>query len=116
MRVGEMDDGVITLLSTCSLNNRLVLEKYVKGEIRKKITNGFALIDQKVTLKGLKVLMNAYLNGNVLVKKGSIAYIKEEILHAQPWAQKSFEAEGIEGQFLIADLTYVEFIVPPQGE
>ena len=41
MRIGEIDDGIIHLTSTRSFNNRLILEKYVKGEIRKKITNGF---------------------------------------------------------------------------
>ena len=97
----------------CSFNNRLILEKYVKGEIRKKITNGFASIDQKSSVKGLRVLVDAYL-GNTLIPKDSVAYIKEEVLHTAAWAQKLLESDTIDGQFLIADLTHVEFIIPPK--
>lgn len=113
MKVGDIDDGIIHLAQTVSLNNRLIVEKYVKGEIRAKEKNGFALIDQKTQVKGLKVLMNALLANDVLVYKGSVAYIKEEILHSAAWAQKSLESDAVSGPFLIVDLSQVEFIVPP---
>lgn len=100
------------LLTPRSLNNRLIVEAYKKEALRSKISSGFALIDQKLTLKGLKVLVEAKLSNGLLIPKGSVAYVKEELLHSQPWAQKVLEAEGIEGKFLILDMTYVEFVAP----
>lgn len=97
-----------------SFNNRLIVEKYVKGAIRHKERNGFAFIDQKLNLKGLKVLVDAQLSDGIAIEKGSIAYIKEEALHTAAWAQKVLESEEIEGQFLIVDLANVEFISPPK--
>ena len=98
-----------------SLNNRLIVEKYVKGELRHKEKNGFALIDQKVNLKGLKVLVSAHVTtpgGSFTIHKGSTAYFKEEDLHAQPWAQKVLESEVVGVPFLIVDLIHVQLIVP----
>jgi hypothetical protein len=115
MKIGdtEYEDGLVYVKEAGSFNNRLIVEKYTKSQLRTKEQNGFALIEQKLNLKGLKVLANAYLSNNVLVPKGSIAYIKEEVLHTAPWAQKPLESSAIEGQFLIIDMTYVELIVPP---
>ena len=99
-----------------SYNNRLIVEKYVKGELRHKERNGLAFIDQKLNLKGLKVLMDANISlGGYLITipKGSIAYIKEEDLHTKPWAKQPLESEVVEGSFLIIDLANIEFIVPP---
>lgn len=112
MKLGEIDDELIYMHNTTSLNNRLIVEKYVKGEIRAKEKNGFALIDQKTQVKGLKVLADAILSGNVFVRQGSIAYIREEVLHSAAWAQKSLESSAIPVPFLIADLSQVEFITP----
>lgn len=97
-----------------SFNNRLIVEKYTKGELRHKETNGFAVIDQKVKLKGLLVLVDAYLANDIHVPKGSVAYIKEESLHTQAWAQKAYESDGVPAPFLIVDLTNIEFIDPPE--
>jgi hypothetical protein len=100
-----------------SYNNRLIVEKYVKGELRDKVRNGLAFIDQKLSLKGLKVLVDAHisLGGYLLtIPKGSIAYIKEEDLHTKPWGQKPLESDAVEGPFLIIDLANVEFIAPPR--
>jgi hypothetical protein len=99
-----------------SFNNRLIVERYIKGDLRHRERNGFALIDQKLNLKGLKVLANAYLTGGVIIQKDSIAYVKEESLHTQPWAQKALESEVIGVPFLIIDLANVELIVPPKEE
>ena len=112
MKIGEIDDCLIYLNATSSLNNRLIVEKYVKGEIRAKERNGFALIDQKTQVKGLKILADAILNNNVLIRKGSTAYIKEEALHTAAWAQKALESDAISVPFLIVDLSQVEFIKP----
>ena len=96
-----------------SLNNKLIVEIYKKEALRSKEVNGFAFVDQKLSLKGLKVLVNTLLNnGEIFVKAGDVAFIKEEALHSQQWAQKAYECNGIEGQFLIVDINNVEFIQP----
>lgn len=96
-----------------SLNNRLIVEVYKKTELRSKVTNGFATIDQKSTLKGLRVLVEGKLNDGTIVRRDSIAYIREESLHTQAWAQKSLECELFKQPFLIVDANFVEFIDPP---
>lgn len=99
-----------------SLNNRLIVEAYFTDRsLKAKETNGFAMIQQKVAVKGLKLLMNASCSiGNqlVILDKGSTVYIREELLHTQPWAQKILESDAVEGKFMIVDLANVEFILP----
>lgn len=97
-----------------SVNNRLVVEAYKKEGLKSDVKNGFATIAQKVSVKGLTVLMDAKLADGTLVPRGSVAYIKEETLHNQQWAQKALEADTIGVPFLIVDLTHVEFITPPR--
>ena len=93
-----------------SLNNRLVVEVYKKGELRHKESNGFAFVDQKVKVHGLKTLMDAKLNDGDNIPSGSIVFIKEESLHTAAWAQKAYECDGIEGKFMIIDISVVEFV------
>lgn len=104
--------------STISLNNKLILETYKKEGLRANVQNGFAKLDQKLTVKGLKVLMDASLtlNGGTFVPAGSIAYIREESLHTQQWAQKVLESEGVSQPFIIVDASNVEFISQPKQE
>lgn len=99
-----------------SINNRLILEVY-KTDRGLKATerNGFAMISQKVTVKGLKVLIDAHLydgdsQTSMRIPRGSLAYIREEYLHTQPWAQKIMESDAIGEQFIIVDIKMVEFI------
>lgn len=101
------------LNSSRSMNNRLIVEAYKKEGLKSSINNGFAMIAQKVSLKGLKVLMDAKLADGTFVPKGSTAYVKEETLHTQQWAQKALEVDTIPVPFLIIDLSYVEFVAPP---
>jgi hypothetical protein len=110
-----MPEYLNQLYSTRSFNNRLIVEAYRKEGLKSSVVNGFAMIQQKVSVKGLTVLMDAKLADGTWIPKGSIAYIKEEQLHAQPWAQKVLEADTIEGPFLIVDISNVEFISPPQN-
>lgn len=95
-----------------TVNNKLILEPYKgKGKVEAQINSGFASIKQKSTLIGLKLLSD----GNVAmgremfieVKKGQIAYFPEEILHAHDWAKKTFNLEGSEEKFIIAEAAYV---------
>lgn len=104
------------LKETRSVNNRLLLETYKKEGLRANIQNGFARLDQKVAVKGLKVLVAAKLNDGTYVPQGSTAYIREELLHTQQWAQKVLESEGVEGPFIIVDFSNVEYLSPPKQE
>lgn len=109
----SMDDGLFEITRSRSMNNRLIVQVYKKEALKSEIKNGFALIQQKVSLKGLKVLVDCKLSDNTLVRKDSTAYIKEETLHTQAWAQKALECDALKEPFLIVDLSYVEFITPP---
>lgn len=96
-----------------SVNSRLVVEAYHKDGLKKSVNSGFATIAQKVSVKGLKVLIDAKMNDGTIIPAGSTAYIREETLHTQPWAQKILECDTIRGQFMIAEMSHVEFISPP---
>ena len=96
-----------------SMNNRLIVEAYKKEGLKTVVNQGFAMIEQKVSLKGLKVLMDAQLSDGTFVAKGSTAYIKEELLHTQPWAKQSYTCNFLNEPFMPIDITHVDFIVPP---
>jgi hypothetical protein len=99
-----------------SLNNRFILETYKEDRgLKAEVKNGFAMVAQKVSLKGLKLLADiqgsqaggAYFN----YKKGDIAYIREANLQSAPWAKAAFTSDAIEGEFMIVDASYIEFVV-----
>lgn len=101
-------------MSQFSLNNRLIVEVYKTDKsLRAEVKNGFAMVDQKVTLKGLRILMPATLANGKEVPAGSIAYIKEEILHNAPWAKTPLKADTMSEQFLVIDASVVDFIYTP---
>lgn len=93
-----------------SLNNRLVLEVYVKEGLKTKISGGIATPGQRDGVKGLKVLMDAYLSDGRYIPKGSTAYIREEVLHTHPWASKPLCSDFMSNiKFLLVESSYVEF-------
>jgi hypothetical protein len=98
---------------TFSLNNRVVLEQYIKEGLKAKISGGIATPGQRDGLKGLRVLMDAYLTDGRHIPKGSVAYLKEEVLHSHQWASKPLTCDTIDGKFLIVDLSFVEFFDTP---
>jgi hypothetical protein len=106
----------MTLESARSFNNRLIVEAYKKEGLKSRVSNGFAMVEQKVAVKGLTVLMDAKLSDGTFVPKGSTAYIKEELLHTASWAQKILESDTFRIPFIIVDMTNVEYVVPPTGE
>ena len=99
-----------------SINNRLIVEAYKKEGLRSTVQNGFARIEQKSSLKGLTVLMDAKMNDGFVILKGSTVYIKEEELHTKPWAQKVLESDTLGVPFIIVDLANVEFISQPPDD
>ena len=93
-----------------SLNNRLIVEQYVKEGLKAKVQGGIATPGQRDGLKGLKVLVNAILpNGDVLYR-GSTVYVREEVLHNHPWASKPLTCDAIPDKFMIVELSFVELI------
>jgi hypothetical protein len=106
----------MTLESARSFNNRLIVEAYKKEGLKSHVSNGFAMVQQKVAVKGLVVLLDAKLSDGTFVPKGSTAYIKEEILHTAPWAQKILESDTFPIPFIIVDMANVEYISPPNKE
>jgi hypothetical protein len=109
-----------------SLNGRYILEPYMSDhQIKATQGAGFSMIQQKISLVGLKVLvdvlgksMDVYFNGPqiqpglnpIVVKKGATAWIKEEVLYTQPWAKNLYTCSAIEGKFIIVDPSFVEFV------
>ena len=104
-----------------SLNNRLILEQYKKEEIKAKVVGGLAMMGHKLSLKPLKVLVDAKLLDGTLIPKGSIAYVREEYLHLNAAAGRHGDAvvstitnEDIHPEpFIILDLAKIEIIDTP---
>jgi len=95
-----------------SLNSRFILEPYASERVLKaKESNGFAMLAQKTSVVGLKLLVDVKLPSGELISAGNKAYIKEEYLYTQPWAKTVYESAGVEGKFIIVDLNYIEFVV-----
>ena len=101
-----------------SLNNRLILEQYKKQELKAEISGGFAKMAHKVSLKALKVLVDAKLSDGSIVPAGSVAWVKEEYLHNNSGMGRnggttipSFDNETISSEpFIILDLSQIEIV------
>lgn len=98
---------------TFSVNNRLVTETYNKEGLKATVSAGIATPGQRDGVKGLRVLASITLSDGRHVPKGSIAYIREEVLHTHQWASKPLKCDTIAEKFLLVDLQFVEFISTP---
>lgn len=96
-----------------SLNNKLVLEEYIKEGLKAQMVAGIATPGQRDGIKKLKVLVGTRLADGRDIPAGSYAYLREEALHTQAWSSKLFTTSGIVGKFMIVDLPWVEFIETP---
>jgi hypothetical protein len=95
-----------------SIGNKVIVEAYQKEGLKADVKNGFAMVQQKIHLKPLKVLVDACIcvgNQTMMVKAGAHAFIKEESLHTQAWATKVLACDEIGVPFIIVDLAHVEF-------
>lgn len=96
-----------------SINNRFIVEPYGDTRTMTATTGtGFAMIKQKVTLKALKLLVNAYIvdqAGQFTVPAGNKIYVREELLYTQPWAKQILEMDDV-GKCIVIDRQYVEAI------
>lgn len=97
-----------------SYNNKLICETY-KGDrdLRTKVNAGFAVVDQKSRVIGLKVLVSAKLANGDFVPAGSTAYVKEKLLRDSPALKETYEADTIKERFLVVDMSLVDFVAPP---
>ena len=98
-----------------SMNNRLIVEPYqTDGGLKSNVKNGFATVQQKIGIVGLRLLMDARLTDgkqtSTILRKGTRVYIREEVLHTQAWAKARYESDAVEGPFMIVDASFVEFI------
>lgn len=105
-------------MNRISFNNRFILEPYHSDRSLKATAgSGFALVAQKVNLKGLKLLVDVAWtrDGDTdIIPAGSKVFIREELLYTQPWAKQLLEAEGIEGKFIIVESQFVDMIEDPE--
>ncbi len=94
-----------------SLNNRFILESYKEDRsIKATINSGFAMIAQKIAVKGLKLLVDTKTSNGDMFFAGSTAYIREAFLQSNPMAKQVFTSEDIDGEFIIIDAQHVEFV------
>lgn len=96
-----------------SPNGRFILESYKEDRaLKATVQNGFAMVSQKVSLKGLKLLADVIspITGQFIAYAGDTAYIREASLQNQPWAKQTFNSDAIEGEFMVVDQTHVEFV------
>lgn len=94
-----------------SINNRLVVEQYVKEGLKSKVIGGIATPGQRDGLKGLKVLVDFLSEHQHLkIRAGSTVYVREEVLHTHAWASKPLTCEKVGVPFLMLDISYIEFV------
>lgn len=94
--------------------NKFIVEPYVgERSLRSNNSSGFAMIEQRTALKGLRTLADATIAVGAAWEcfpKGSIVYVREELFFQPGWGQKVYNADGIVGGCMIVDYNNVEFI------
>lgn len=94
-----------------SYNNNVICRPYEKkGGIRKKITSGVATMEQKTKLVGLEILEDAFINKDISLKKGSIAYIKEEVLHSTKQYSLPLSCDDMKHNFIMVNFGHIVFV------
>jgi hypothetical protein len=99
-----------------SFNNKLILEVYKHTQIQAENRSGWVTPGQKNNLKGLRVLITAILTDGMSVPVGSRAWIKEESLHTCQWAKNKLKSDTLDGEFIVVNMSDVEYVTPPDGE
>ena len=97
-----------------SVNNKLILEPYrgVK-KLKSKISSGFATVEQRTALVGLKVLAKGVIstiNWTTAVNEGDVVYFSEEVLYTQSWSTNSLTSAAINVPFIVAEGAYAIMI------
>lgn len=95
-----------------SLNDQLIVEKYKLGQGIKSTgeDKGFAFIKQKIDMVGLKLLVEARIDGTYL-PTGTMVYLEEDKLNTQPWAKAIRKSAALGDQeFIVVPLREIAFI------
>lgn len=93
-----------------AVNGKVIVETYKEDRgLKATVSNGFAMVQQKVQVVGLKALADARV-GDTYIHRGDTVYIKEGSLQSAPWAKASFTSDVIEGQFMIVTAEHIEFV------
>ena len=94
-----------------SYNKQIICEQYQGSKgIKAKISSGVAVIQQKVGVIGLKVLQDAVIDSDTILKKGDTVYIKEEILHINTPYSQNLECSDIKEPFALINFAHVAFV------
>lgn len=98
-------------MSFLSFNEHLVCEPYTKGkQMDAKVNSGFAMIEQKNTLYGLKVLVPCKMPDGTHVPAGSTAYFLEEVLYSQQWSRNKLSCDSLDKECILAEKKQVVLI------
>lgn len=95
-----------------SVNHLIAVEPYTGGRgLKSKISSGVAVVQQKTGVVPLKVVTDAKIDKDTLIKAGSVIYIKEEILYTykDQYAQP-LECKDIKEPFVLANYSHVAFV------
>lgn len=95
-----------------STNQLLVCEPYIGSTgLKSKISSGVAIIQQKTTLIGLKVMMDFKISKHESLKKGDTVYIKEEIMmQFKDQYSRKLDCKDVDGEFILVNFAHVAFI------
>lgn len=94
-----------------TVNNKIFCEPYTGGKgLKSEVKSGFATVQQKNNLVGLKVLANAVVkHGDRLMEipKGSVLYFNEETLYVQQQYHAPLKNDVLGEPCVIADFSHV---------
>lgn len=85
-------------------------------KLESKVSNGFATINQKVTLIGLEVVV-PYKNNDIFIDSGDKIYVKKEDAHNKQLRMSAiFKCEDnvVDGDFCIVDVNDIIFVARKQ--
>lgn len=94
-----------------SYNQQVICEPYLGARgIKSKISSGVAIVQQKTSVIGLKVLRDAVIDDSITIKKGDTLFIKEEILHTYKEFSQPLECSDISAPFILVNFGHVSFV------
>lgn len=95
-----------------STNQMIICKPYVGAKgLRAKVSSGMAVVQQKTEVVGLEVLRDARIDKDTVIKKGSVVYIKEEILFTYKDTYSVPLSCGEIGEpFVLAHYAHVAFV------
>jgi len=95
-----------------SVNFNIICKPYRGSRgLKSKIVSGVATVQQKTEVIGLEVLQDAKIDKDTLIRKGSMVYIREDILYShKDMYSVEMTCSDIGEPFIIANYGHVVFI------